>query len=1089
MITRSRSDRRIPAQAAAAPAARRRLPFLALAATAAIWCGGVARVSALNVLLVTLAPTPSSSENARKTQFEGWGHTVTTIADESSQSAFDTAMSGVDVVYIPMTVEDWILTNKCKNTTKGVVCEERYLDDDMGFSTGTGWDAGHNQTEILDNTHSVTTGLSTGYVTIVSSSQQVALMNPTVASGMTVLSKQNYSAGSMLGVMEVGASLAGGGTAAGRRVRLPWGGDSFSWSALNSNGLKIAQQAIAWAGADTSLMLHWKLDATAGTVLTDSSGSGRHGAFNTGTPAWVDGRRYKALQFNGSNDADSDANFDPPATGTVAFWFRGNGTPGSIQRITGITSSWEITYRTDGKLGFNLGNSSGPQSTTVFSAANDWRHVAAVYNSSADTYKIYVNGVLDASGSATLADQGAGILSLGTRTGSTNRFNGAVDDFRIYSKELTAAEIAELYGLVGHWKLDETAGTTVADSSGAGNNGTVVGTATWTEGARRNGFSANYANGNDYVQIANSTSLENVQEGSYSLAAWFKPNNLPPGTGSDNNASYGIIRKEGWHLGIVYNNEGNFYHEHWIGATPTWSGAGSWSYNAPGKFYHVVAVVDRDTGSIKFYLNGELAQTSSFTAGTSAWEYGTNLWRIGVSNPSGGTYAHPANGVLDDVRIYNRVIDDAEIAELYGLVGHWKFDEAAGTTAADSSPAGNTGTHVNGPTVNQSGVYSKSVLLDGVNDYVSVPAAKTLEMTEDCTVALWVKPGDKSGVERTLLSKEGEYKFALSSLNELKWSYANTTPGWNWYSTGVYLADNEWSHVVFSYTLGTVKTYVNGVLRNTYAGSGTIGDQASDDVLRIGATTATPEKFCNGHFDDVRVYNRVLTQLDVYDLYGLAAWYKLDEPSGTLAADATGQGNDGTYVGSPTLGVTSTGRAGMGTAIALNGTNYVEIPLLVGRTSSVSVAGWAKLDSADSVGAEIVSIGDYFLLRLNTSGSLTRAAYYNGSSWVSADLTGSMTKSGWHHFAASLAAGETIKLYIDGNEVASTSAASAISYSGLGSVTRIGRHGHTSNSSDFTGRIDDVRIYSRAMTPEEVFTIYRGGRIDGLKILRWVEAR
>ncbi|MBX3427797.1 MAG: LamG domain-containing protein [Pirellulales bacterium] len=411
------------------------------------------------------------------------------------------------------------------------------------------------------------------------------------------------------------------------------------------------------------------------------------------------------------------------------------------------------------------------------------------------------------------------------------------------------------------------------------------------------------------------------------------------------------------------------------------------------------------------------------------------------------------------------------------------------TVAADSSPAGNTGTHVNGPTVNQAGVYGKSVSLDGTNDYVSIPAARSLVMNDDCTVALWVKPGTKPGSERTLLSKEGEYKFALSSLNELKWSYANSSPGWNWHSTGAYLADDQWSHVVFSYQEGLVKTYVNGELAETFAGSGTIGDASSDNTLRIGATTATPEKFCNGLFDEVRVYNRVLSQQDVYDLFGLAAWYKLDEPSGTLAADATGQGNDGTYVGSPTLGVTSTGRAGMGTAIALNGTNYVEIPLLVGRTSSVSVAGWAKLDSADSVGAEIVSIGDYFLLRLNTSGSLTRASYYNGSSWVSADFAGSMAKSGWHHFAASLAAGETIKLYIDGNEVASTSAAPAISYSGLGSVTRIGRHGHTSNSFDFTGRIDDVRIYSRAMTPGEVFNTYRGGRIDGLKILRWVEAR
>ncbi|MGL4512619.1 MAG: hypothetical protein ACRCT8_05965, partial [Lacipirellulaceae bacterium] len=156
-----------------------------------------------NVLLVTQNNgSLTSDETARQTQFQTWGHTVTTVWDGASQATIDAAVAAVDVVYIPMTIQEWELGWNVATATKGVVCEERYLDLAMGFSTTDGWNADHNNTEVLSNAHPVTAGLSTGYVTIVSSTQELAIMSPTAASGMTVLSKQNYSAGDMLGVID-----------------------------------------------------------------------------------------------------------------------------------------------------------------------------------------------------------------------------------------------------------------------------------------------------------------------------------------------------------------------------------------------------------------------------------------------------------------------------------------------------------------------------------------------------------------------------------------------------------------------------------------------------------------------------------------------------------------------------------------------------------------------------------------------------------------------------------------------------------------------------------------------------------------------
>ncbi len=308
------------------------------------------------------------------------------------------------------------------------------------------------------------------------------------------------------------------------------------------------------------------------------------------------------------------------------------------------------------------------------------------------------------------------------------------------------------------------------------------------------------------------------------------------------------------------------------------------------------------------------------------------------------------------------------------------------------------------------------------------------------------------------------------------------------YSIATPMSASTWYHVVGTYDMAddSYAIYINGVLDKSGVSTADLVPQTAAQ-LSFGTRTGAAEHF-PGALDDIRVYNRKLSAWEVSQLYGLMAWYKLDETSGTVAADSTGRGNDATYVGSPTLSATSNGGPGMGTAVGLNGTNYVQIAGLLDQSPSVSVAGWAKLDAKDTSGAEFVSLGDCFLIRL-ANGAYTTAAYHLASGTTSVDASGVIEDTGWHHFAAVLDAGNTLKLYIDGNEAASTAASSAISYSGLGSNTFIGRHGNSGTNHDFTGRVDDVRIFDRAIKPDEVFQLYHGSRIQGIKILSWTEIR
>ncbi len=222
---------------------------------------------------------------------------------------------------------------------------------------------------------------------------------------------------------------------------------------------------------------------------------------------------------------------------------------------------------------------------------------------------------------------------------------------------------------MAHLKFDEKEEDTALDSSGCGNHGRLIGGPRRVAG--KIGGALEFDGNDDVVEIPNSPTLENLQEGSYTISAWFKPADTPPGQDSDNKAHYGILNKAGWHTGLRYGNDNKLVFEHWLQTEnpnePQWSGIGTWedTYD-PGKWYHVVGVVDVKEGTASIYVNGELNKTSDpWDTKAKAREYGQTPWRIGYANPGAREWAWPAKGTIDDARIYNRALGEAEIAELY----------------------------------------------------------------------------------------------------------------------------------------------------------------------------------------------------------------------------------------------------------------------------------------------------------------------------------------------------------------------------------------------------------------------------------------
>jgi hypothetical protein len=250
--------------------------------------------------------------------------------------------------------------------------------------------------------------------------------------------------------------------------------------------------------------------------------------------------------------------------------------------------------------------------------------------------------------------------------------------------------------------------------------------------------------------------------------------------------------------------------------------------------------------------------------------------------------------------------------------------------------------------------------------------------------------------------------------------------------------------------------------------------------MYIGGRTGGTDML-DGMIYDVQFYSRALCPTEIAQLYGLVGYWKLDETSGTAAADSSGLGRSGTVVGTATW---TTGK--IGNSLQLDGNTHMEVASLMDSPKNVTLSAWANLTTADSSGAEVISLGDCLAIRLN-SGTTSQAFFYNGSTWTAISKNQTFT-AGWHHFATVFDDdNDSFTFYVDGAQAATTSTTSSISYSGLGTKTVLGTHGNGQTTMDFTGKIDDARVYNRALCPTEVQQLFSSGGPGGVTITKWVE--
>src|SRR3989344_5109617 len=489
-----------------------------------------------------------------------------------------------------------------------------------------------------------------------------------------------------------------------------------------------------------------------------------------------------------------------------------------------------------------------------------------------------------------------------------------------FSNEADAAVLSKApnnLGLVGYWSFNEGTSTVALDYSGNKNKGTLVNGPTWVNG--KQGKALNFDGGDDEVLFS-----DPVVGSNFTFGAWIKPNSNF-GTSGDGifdtkPAAVGALR--------VFGNTGTPAQLCWdIGGNVPDQCLNDTGYNISdwtNQWHHIVLVLSTNS-TTRLYVDGVSVGTVSNSVSASS-----HTFLVGVYNNT-----NYFNGLIDDVRIYNRALSASEIQALYnvgavkytppnnlGLVGYWTFNEGTSTVALDYSGNKNKGTLVNGPTwVN--GKQGKALNFDGSDDYVNAGSGKSLFPTGPVTITAWVNLRAYGAQGGTVLSSwgttAGQNRYAANwdTNGKLTGNYRNTagTATVARPSTAS-IGLNVWSFVatVIDGPNSIIDVYINGRLDNgTLSGAGAGWHSSTPPVtigrLRVGDTYGQT----NGLIDEVRVYNRALSAGAIKALYnvgavkytppnnlGLVGYWSFNEGTSTVALDYSGNKNKGTLVNGPT---------------------------------------------------------------------------------------------------------------------------------------------------------------------------------------------
>jgi hypothetical protein len=620
--------------------------------------------------------------------------------------------------------------------------------------------------------------------------------------------------------------------------------------------------------------------------------------------------------------------------------------------------------------------------------------------------------------------------------------------------------------LIAYWPFDEGKGTAVSDVTGNGNDGTINGNVEWVPGYKGGAVRFDTAGERIVVGPLDPTAETNAM----TLAAWIN------WEGEGNSIEHqGIIgKREGWDpgTGVKWFWETTpagdlvFRADNAGGGTGLWWGNGIIAPYA-NEWTHVA--LTWDNGAAVEYINAEEVESGNITFRDTADDTVVSIGCVSGSNNE--TFV----GVLDEARIYDHALTPTEIQTI--MAG--EFPVASNPEPADGAIYEDTWVTLS---------WRPGTLAASHDVYMGDSFDDVNEGTGDTF----------RGNQMTAFYVAGFPGFAYPD-----GLVPGTTYYWRIDEVNEAHTDSPWKGEVWSFTVPSLKAYnpsppdgAKFIATDTTL-SWRVGLKArlhhvyfGDDPNVVANATGAPPQASGTYnpgplepgktyywrvdeFDGVTVQAgdvwtfTTLPEIPIDDPT-LVGWWKFDEGMGDVAVDWSGQGNHGALEGDPQW---VPGQ--VGGALEFNGTDdFVDCGAneVFNIDTNITVMAWIRIHLLNKAWQAIVTQGDDSW-RLHRSNDTDNVAW--GTSGLDpTDITGTINVNDgqWHHVAGVYDGTQKI-LYVDGNADATANATGSIDSSTY--RVNIGENAQQTGR-NWDGLIDDVRIYTKALTMAQIKEAMRG---------------
>jgi len=741
-----------------------------------------------------------------------------------------------------------------------------------------------------------------------------------------------------------------------------------------------------------------------------------------GTPSNVDfgvgGKSLYGARFNGSNSAIIVPNNILASNNhSISTWFYLNDTSG-IQTLIEFDYGNRIIFRvasTDSNWAY-IG-SSGYFNHGISFSAGQWYHLAITF-SAGNPFKIYVNGNLSYTGGNTnLYLRTVDNIIGAANSSGANGVDGTIDQVRLFNKTLSSAEVGKLYGngageiACTYTSTTDNVAYPIANTAyyKLDNNSkdSARSTGKFNEGAIFNGSSSRIITGLDLTSF-----------NSASLSVWiyweggdFKPifggNNTVGGTTTINRFATAIANSGG-RLDYV-SERGDFFRS---------SNMSLFNTNA---WNHIVITDDFTSSSTasKVYVNGTQDANFARVATSYGGAANTNLYiGQGRTNNNGQAYL---TGLIDQVRIYNTVLDSTDVSNLYA--------ETVSDTSTLSFPSGKTAIatyQLDGNSTDLSGNYNgtdtdvkyaydgtesnieyrfgrfgQAAVFNGSNSYISADNPNSGGGAR--SFSAWIKTTSTS-FQSIITNGGASHASGLNMFvyNNKLYSTSGKGNGENYGpSSSQSINTGNWVHCVLTMSgtaVGsTLKTYVNGILDGTHTTTILITD--TYNAFRIGGRYVNGSNlaYFNGSIDQVRIFNSELTSSQVTQLYNEKP--EVDTSNfKTVLYEGNGDTSNDTYISN--VGVDLETSGGLVWAKARTNYNHLLMDSVRGTSSLTSNdtttqrTNYDRFKSYEANGFMIRANNAADLYKINRTGNAYAAWVWKGGGLLnrSASFNGSNSK-------------------------------------------------------------------------------------------------